>query len=263
MVDPSVLRPKSMTHANPEGGTVDDARRRKLLRCILVPWVLLALSGCQKDEQGREFGAASSKEAGAREFSPTEEQGAALRALGYVAGTETLPEQVGVTLYDRKRAHAGVNLVVSGSAQQATLIDMHGSTLHTWRYDGSAHFDIQPDRDFWVNAHLMDNGDLLAIIDPHGVVKIDKDSSLIWATDASRMMHHDFSVTDDGLIYVLGRRFEKRPEIDPKNTIIQDLVVVLDADGNRVREFSILNAFLKSPFGDEVARQIRREERVR
>ena len=104
----------------------------------------------------------------------------------------------------------------------------------------------------------MDNCDLLAICDPHGIIKMDKDSELIWATDASRMMHHDLFVTDDGMIYVLGKRLGKRPEIDAENTLIQDLVIVLDADGNRLREFSILEAFLKSHFGDDLVELIRR-----
>ena len=140
--------------------------------------VLMALSGCQEDEQTAS-GAGPLRESGAGEFSITDEQAEALRALGYVAGAELRPDKVGVTVHDQDRAYEGFNLVLSGSGPRATLMDMDGSKLHTWRYDGSAHYEIQPDRNFLANAHVMDNGDLLAIIDPHGLIKLDKDSSLI------------------------------------------------------------------------------------
>ena len=64
---------------------------------------------------------------------------------------------------------------------------MEGNVLHRWSCDISRAFpDFKPRNDesqhltFWRRVHLMENGDLLAIFEGIGLIKLDKDSNLIW-----------------------------------------------------------------------------------
>jgi hypothetical protein len=79
-----------------------------------------------------------------------------LRALGYLDySSEVAPEdrvESGVTLFDRARAQAGHNLVVSSLECAARLLDMTGEVLHAWR---------QPDCGRWFGAEWLRSGDLV------------------------------------------------------------------------------------------------------
>ena len=56
-----------------------------------------------------------------------------LAALGYVSGSASATSAGGVMLHEPERAAAGLNLVVSGHAPGASLVDMEGNLLHEWR----------------------------------------------------------------------------------------------------------------------------------
>ena len=56
-----------------------------------------------------------------------------LSAIGYLAGTEEAGDKAGVTHYDRQRAAGGMNLLTSGHAPVAILMDMNGDVVHEWR----------------------------------------------------------------------------------------------------------------------------------
>jgi hypothetical protein len=177
--------------------------------------------------------------------------------LGYRSGYEKAPERSGVTTYDPRRAAAGVNLVVSGHRPEATLMDMHGRVLHRWSSEAPASYGVPPQRNFWRRVELLDGGQLLAIFDPYGMIKLDKDSRLLWATDASDHIHHDLFVGADGLIHTLGRRYGKRPDLHERLTFAQDTIVVLDPAGRPLRRNAILDAFENSPFAAEMKQRIR------
>jgi hypothetical protein len=181
-----------------------------------------------------------------------------LAALGYLQGYNDAPEKVGVTRHDPERALNGYNLVLSGHAQEATLIDMRGDVVHSWSYDGSSYYPMNRNRKYWRRAHLTQNGELYVICDPHGIIKLDKDSKLIWATTGDLHLHHDLSVTDDGRIYTLGKTFRLRPELNPTKEMIIDLAVEIDeADGSVIKSFELYESFEGTPFLDEVASSIR------
>ncbi len=185
----------------------------------------------------------------------------ALLALGYLGGYENVPADVGVVSHDPRRALAGYNLYVSGHGPQAILTDMEGRIVHTWQRRAPSGYEVQPHRNFWRRVHLLPDGELLAIFDPHGIVKLDRDSRLLWATDASYYLHHDLFVTAEGRIHALGKRAGRMPKIHPTLTILEDLVVVLDAEGELLNRFSILEAFERSPFGPEMVEMIRQSTR--
>lgn len=183
---------------------------------------------------------------------PTAEQQALieqLESIGYVGGSQPPVETETVTVYDPARAYPGVNFYTSGHAAEALLRDMDGRLRHRWRYDFHAIWpdrNIPSDMQFWRRAHLFANGDVLAIYEGHGIVKIDKDSRLLWANPVRA--HHDLHVMPDGDIWVLTRKGRMIPEIQNQKPILEDFISVLDADGNEKRRISLLAAFEDSPF---------------
>ena len=178
----------------------------------------------------------------------------ALEAVGYLGGYSDVPDLIGVTRYDPERAFNGHNLIISGHAQEATLVDMEGKVVHTWAYDGCLHYPIGPYRRFWRRAHLAKNGVLYAVCDPHGIIKIDKDSELIWATPGGYYLHHDLCVAENGRVYALGKVFHLRPELHPDKEVIGDLVVTIDdTDGKVLDSFEIFEAFAQTEYREQIA----------
>jgi hypothetical protein len=172
---------------------------------------------------------------------------ATLRSLPYLSGYEPVPARSGVTVYRHDLAFEGLNLVVSGHTPGATLTDMEGRVLHEWRLDFRA---VWPERTppvhFWRRAHLFPNGDVLGIFDGVGVVKVDKDSRLLWAYPGGS--HHDLFVADDGRIYALNRKTHVVPRIDLRHPVEEDFIAVLDPDGKELRSVSLLEAFERSSY---------------
>jgi len=176
-----------------------------------------------------------------------------LDALGYLDGSEPATDQQGVTVYDHAAAWDGLNLFTSGHGPEAILMDMQGDILHSWRCPFR---DVWPDRaltpeqhgyKYWRRVHLYENGDLLAIFEDLGLVKLDKDSNLLWAY--SGQAHHDFEVQDNGDIYVLTRVIHPIPELLPQWRVLEDFVTVLDAGGKPKRQVSLLDCVRASEFG--------------
>lgn len=173
-----------------------------------------------------------------------------LLALGYVSGSAPAPSAEGVVRWDRERAWDGLNLTVSGHAPEASLMEMDGTVLHTWH---RTYQDVWPERrlvgpngQFWRRAHLFPNGDLLAIFDGYGLVKLDKDSKILWRYDGRA--HHDLFVTDAGEIYVLTREDSRLPEVNASEPVTEDFIVVLGPDGVERRKVSVYQAVKRSAF---------------
>jgi arylsulfotransferase ASST len=179
---------------------------------------------------------------------------AQLAALGYMDGYVEDPGFENVTVYDPAAAFNGYNLYTSGDSPHAVLVDMKGETLHEWRYEL---LDVWPDftppdrwaiksRDFWRRVYLYPNGDLLAIYDGVGMIKLDKDSNLIWASRGG--YHHDIDVMPDGSMFTLARTLEIVPRINPDDPILHDFICELDAEGNELRRISLLKCFERSRY---------------
>lgn len=186
---------------------------------------------------------------------PNSEQQAdidALNQIGYAQGSEPAPERTSVTVHVKERALAGKNLYTSGHAPVAILMDMDGRELHRWSADVR---DLWPASElprnlalvqFWRRAFLRENGDLLAIFEGHGLVKLDRDSKVLWKNRCRA--HHDLEVLDNGDILVLTRVAHVVPEIDEKKPVLEDFVTRLDANGNEKEHISLLEALVLSRF---------------
>lgn len=180
-----------------------------------------------------------------------------LTALGYLGGYQEAPDFIGVTEYDSDKAFNGANLYVSGHSPTALLIDMRGKLLHKWEHPAPEDYNVKDDRNFWRKVYLFPNGDLLAIFDPHGIIKLNAGSDLLWATPTSYNLHHDLDVTEDGKVYALGKRTRVIPDIHPSLKFVEDLVYVLGADGQKLDSFSIIEAFRETPFEQKMFKRLR------
>ncbi len=188
-----------------------------------------------------------------RKARTVEEQIEMLEGIGYSSGSAPAPVERGVTVH-KSAAGTGYNLVVSGHGPEAILVDMKGKELHRWSGPFS---EVLPDfkrqvgsrkrfRDFWRRAHVFPNGDLLAIFEGHALIKLDRDSNVLWTYTG--LAHHDLEVQEDGRIYVLTRKGKLIPRINPDAPVLEDFVVVLNEQGKRQQKVSILECFENSEF---------------
>jgi hypothetical protein len=192
------------------------------------------------------------------EASLTEEQRAEierLRSIGYLPGSHPAPVHTGVTVYDASRTYDGLNFYTSGDFAGAVLMDMRGRIIHLWRYAYIDAWKTGP-RDelprsskgsgYWRRAYLFENGDVLAIFEGMALIKIDKDSNLIWANLGG--YHHDLEVMPDGRIYTLTREAHIVPRVNPDRPILEDFMIVLDERGSEIERLSVLEAFEGSEY---------------
>ena len=101
------------------------------------------------------------------------------------------------------------------------LMDMKGSVVHQWQmpfrqaWPQPTHVDPAPENQYWFGVHVYPNGDLLAVYHAksdtpygYGLVKMDKDSKLLWRY--SDHVHHMIDVGDDGTIYALTQKLSSK-----------------------------------------------------
>ena len=233
---------------------------------VLLVLALGALSGCGSDESAdaEDWGVAAGRWHGSEwmevphdvERGLTAEQKAEFKRLlsiGYLSGSSPLPANTGVIVYDAPATWDGTNFYTSGHFPGAILMDMRGNILHEWEYGFLDAWNAMPGEErprsirtggFWRRAHLFENGDVIAIFDWVGIIKVDKDSNLIWAHFAG--FHHDLEVLPDGRIVTLVRKAKIVPRIHPELPILEDYIVVLDAEGNELKRVSLLEALERS-----------------
>lgn len=183
-----------------------------------------------------------------------------LESIGYASGSRKRSAPEAVVRHDRSSAFAGLNFYVSGHAPEAILVDMEGSVLHRWH---RGFREVWPDypvsddhrgTEHWRRAYLFENGDILAIHEGLGIIKLDRDSNVLWA--APLRTHHDLHVMPDGDIYTLAYEAHMVPRIHPGRPILDDFVLVLGPDGVPKKRVSILEAFENSDYSRLVQAQV-------
>jgi hypothetical protein len=183
-----------------------------------------------------------------------------LADLGYAEGSEPGTGASGVTKFLPELAEPGLNLCVDGASPSASLLDMQGNLLHTWSLElaavlGQKRIDRTLEREgalpdkygYWRRVHPFANGDLLAIFVDEALVKLDKDSNLLWSWKGAP--HHDLDVDEaSGRIWLLTRRAHIVPQYSKDRDTIEDYITVLSPEGKKVREFSLLKALENSEY---------------
>lgn len=230
---------------------------RQLALALLLAWA----AGCgQGGEAGEELSPfrwqpAPPPASGAQ----AEQESALLRAIGYLRGYRPAQAAGGVGLHLPDQAWPGQNLYTSGDAPAARLIDMDGRLLHRWQLD---YRDAFPEADpewlkragtqYWRRVRLLDGGDLLAIYDYHGLVRIDRDSRLLWASPGQ--YHHDLWL-GDGRLWVLRVSPSAAGALPGRGSVLEEELVLLDPrDGRVLRTVSLLDAFRRSRYAGILAR---------
>jgi hypothetical protein len=127
---------------------------------------------------------------------------------------------------------------------------MDGEVVHEWAYTFNQLWpDVDPGDiyvDYWRRVHVFENGDVIAIIEPHGVFKLDKDSNLLWENHCGA--HHDFAIAPNGHIFVLTRQRIGLDLGEGYRPILEEFVVELGPDGNELKRVSILDALRNTPY---------------
>ncbi|MCI0411361.1 arylsulfotransferase family protein [bacterium] len=115
-----------------------------------------------------------------------------LRALPYVQWNEntTNPGVRGVSLYSPDLSYRGYN-IYTNDVNKVFLLDMRGKIVKTWHLPGKRHCE---------HAELLENGELLAVCEGQGLVKLDWDSRVLW--ESNLKIHHDVGVLPDGSFLV-------------------------------------------------------------
>ncbi len=184
----------------------------------------------------------------------TEEQKkkiAQLEAIGYSSGSKPPPMKRNVTIHKKSAAYRGLNLYTSGHGPEAILIDMEGEELHRWRHEFDSVWpdwehpeQVKPEnRFYWRRAHLAENGDLFAIFEGYGLIRVDKDSKLLWAYPGK--CHHDLHVVGNERIFLLTREGAMR---GPNRAALVEYITVLDMEGKELSRFNLEECFVGTPF---------------
>lgn len=171
-------------------------------------------------------------------------------------------EQRGVTVHEAADMQPGYTLYSSGHTAAAYLIDASGKVVHHWQKPYSQVWDqtaapldpVPDDHTFFRKVLMYANGDLLAVYDGvgdklygYGLVKLDRDSRLIWKYLLN--VHHDVDVAPDGRVFALTHEigtdeFAPRKNLGPPR--IDDFVVELSPTGLPVRKIRVLDALARS-----------------
>jgi len=231
-------------------------RRLVLLLLVLVA-VTLAASLALRGRGGPIEAAAPPETWGwwnvaARDADPVaDDELARVLSLPYAAGTaHASGDRFGVRFHDPARAETGWNLYASGHAPEAHLIAMDGRLLHRWRVPFSDSFpDRAPNGEsgFFRRVRLLSNGDLLALVQGFGLVRVDAGSRVIWRFEDA--LFNDLWVSPAAdRIRVLAKAPRPRPDLRPGGPVLEDSLVELSGDGRELRRFSLLEALEASPF---------------
>ncbi len=179
-----------------------------------------------------------------------------LLSLGYAAGARPRPAQTGVTVNVAGVADDHLLFYVSGHAPEALLMTRDGDVRHRWHLDyrevlasDPAAF-LPPQKNgaagCWRRARLLPDGGILAIYEGHALVRLDRDSRLLWAYPGH--CHHDIDMDDEGHIWVLTREAGLSPRLGGSEPVLLDYFSMLDGDGRPVRRVSLLAALESSEF---------------
>jgi hypothetical protein len=170
----------------------------------------------------------------------------------------------GVSTDRPDRTCDGFTLITTVRGPRATLVDMRGRVVHEWEFPFRQAWPHPPhvvnplpdDQIHWFRCHLDPNGDLLAVYHAdgdtpygYGLVKLDRDSKLLWAYAGN--VHHDLDVAEDGTIYTLGQKLLSSPPAGFESLpgpLIAESLVVLSPDGRELETVPILEAFRDSPY---------------
>jgi hypothetical protein len=175
-----------------------------------------------------------------------------LSALPYLGGYTGIPPESGLAFHSPEKAYAGYNFFVSGHGPEAFLMDMEGKILHRWvssqeqAFPDLAHH-YNRSTGFFRSAQLFENGDVVAVFDYLGAIRMNADSEILWSRE---LAHHVADVDEAGRVYLLTSEYRFVPEWNPHGLFIEDYVEVLAPDGTLQKRISVREAVEKSSYAN-------------
>ena len=166
----------------------------------------------------------------------------------------------GVTFHDRNSSYCGHYVYAPSCTFDASakIIDMDGQTVHAWcNRIGQPDPSSNPSSFLlgWHHVELDSQGNLLAIVPHHALLKLDYNSRLIWKSDIAA--HHDIDIAPNGDIYTITET-PRRTYIDDRPCLILDheITIVCPVDGSIKRSSSIYDVLLSDPLTARTLRGI-------
>lgn len=182
-----------------------------------------------------------------------------------------VPARGKITVKATPEAFDGYTFVTFDTTRPSTarLLDMEGNVVHEWHRPLREIWPQMPHREkpspdtaiAWRYAELFPNGDIIVTVkavgdtpDGYGLVKLDKDSKVIWASPENSS--HHFSIASDGRIFGSihqWRNTREQPvagaEFLPAR-VLEDFIVEWSPDGKVLSRASLLEAMAAPEFRD-------------
>lgn len=167
---------------------------------------------------------------------------------------------VGAAVDAPERVAPGLRLYCSGHAPEAHLVTLEGARVHSWAVDYARLQGVPPLRHptqrAWRRVRLLPDGGLLALHEALVLLRLDRDSRLLWSVALGA--HHDFDVDEAGNVHLLVRRAVDVPSIVPGRPVVDDGVALVSPTGEVLSRRSFLEALAASPWAhlvDEAAQR--------
>ncbi len=189
-----------------------------------------------------------------------------------------IPERTdnkGVTAYDTRKSYKGYTFYIGAGQKTAFLTNINGDITHSW--------NIRP-KEIWADdkehsAHhssdhlfssrraflVPDTGEIYAIISSRtgdfkarSLVKLDKNSNVVWVYKGSA--HHDLTFSNNKEhLYTLNKttitqRKNTFPDLAPP--YLDEAIIVLNQQGQEIKQISLFDLFEESPFKTALERII-------
>ncbi len=149
--------------------------------------------------------------------------------LSRVKGRGEVGEE-GAAILDRERAGEGLNLYSPRHRPAAFLIDREGEVVSSWSRD---YFGGEG----WHHVAPAGDGGLFAIVRDRGLLRLDRDSNLIWVFPGRA--HHDLALSPEGEVFLLLSREELVSWRGIPLPVVNDLIVRLSPEGELQEEISL------------------------
>lgn len=180
-----------------------------------------------------------------------------------------MPDKAGMVLKSESAMNGKYLVYTTTHDTTVSMVDAFGETVHEWTMSPN---EIWPEQeqvialkkldDYYFYArdfYVYDNGDIIVMLSAAGVtpwgmgiVKLDKDSNLIWKYDG--YVNNDFELDANGNIYVVEHmiREENIKAMDYNMTpFLEDNITLLSAETGEVMEqFSLVDAIDNSEFAN-------------
>ncbi|MEJ2717814.1 MAG: arylsulfotransferase family protein [Deltaproteobacteria bacterium] len=169
-----------------------------------------------------------------------------------VPGAASGPGHGQSTFLDPKRAYNGVTFMTMYRDNHfgMFLVDMEGHILRSWTVPEKIAKKWKiGDYGFVFGAHLYRNGDVVFNINYEGMIKIDKESRVLWTL--RKHTHHSVFVDREGYIWAPGRRLIRDPEKAYPGLEVpysEDLILRISPEGKVTETISLLEALYKGTY---------------